>query len=194
MALFCNQGDSMADNKYNKTQQLSEGVYVLEDGNKSWGGEVNHNFELLNTVLAKKILTVKQGNKVLGTFDGRLDSTIEIPEPEFKNYNIKFTMNGEEIGSFNNSEDVVVDIPSTQQFSLTLTQDGANLGTFENTVDTVIDIPKPNAGELTVSVGGEVSGSFKSDKNSNIDLKCAEKEDLEGLFVVPETPSEDSEN
>lgn len=67
-------------NQYNKTQQLSEGVYVIEDGNSSWGGEVNHNFELLNSILAKKTLTITQGDEVLGTFDNSQDVEIEIPE------------------------------------------------------------------------------------------------------------------
>lgn len=66
-------------NNYTQKQQLSEGVYVLEDGNKEWGGEVNHNFEILNSVASKKTLTVSMNGKKLGTFDCKLDSQIDIP-------------------------------------------------------------------------------------------------------------------
>jgi hypothetical protein len=67
-------------NSYTQKQQLSKGVYVLEDGNRDWGGELNHNFELLNDALDVKTLTVKQGNTVLGTYNGKQNTEISIPE------------------------------------------------------------------------------------------------------------------
>lgn len=96
-------------NQYNKTQQLSEGVYVIEDGNSSWGGEVNHNFELLNSILAKKTLTITQGDEVLGSYNAKEDSTIDIPKSE--NFNLTIKSGDSVIGSFDNSEDVEIEIP-----------------------------------------------------------------------------------
>ena len=96
-------------NSYNKTQQLSEGVYVIEDGNSSWGGEVNHNFELLNSILAKKTLTITQGDEVLGSYNAKEDSTIDIPKSE--NFNLTFKSGESVIGSFDNSQDVEIEIP-----------------------------------------------------------------------------------
>lgn len=109
-------------NPYTQKQQLSKGVYVLEDGNKDWGGELNHNFELLNDALDVKTLTVKQGNTVLGTYNGKLDTEISIPESA-----------------------------SSENYTLTLKQGDATLGTFNNSENTEITIPESSGGSVEVT-------------------------------------------
>lgn len=83
-------------NNYTKKEQLSEGVYVLEDGNRSWGGEVNTNFELLNRALIKKTLTVKLNGSELGTYDTQLDSDIDINIQSITNNDIDSLFFGDE--------------------------------------------------------------------------------------------------
>lgn len=69
-------------NKYSQKEQLSEGVYVFEDGNRSWGGEMNHNFELLNESLKTKTLTVKVNDEIVGEYNNTEDKEINIPLKE----------------------------------------------------------------------------------------------------------------
>lgn len=69
-------------NKYSQKEQLSEGVYVFEDGNKIWGGEMNHNFELLNESLKTKTLTVKVNDEIVGEYNNTEDKEINIPLKE----------------------------------------------------------------------------------------------------------------
>lgn len=178
----------MADiiNPYSKKQQLSEGVYVMEDGNRSWGGEVNHNFELLNSILARKTLTLTYDGHVLGTYDARLDSTIDIPVPsiEIVNHTLTLKRNGAEIGKFDNSEDTDINIPN---FSLAIKYGEDVLGTFDNTEDLVIEIPKQDfeAGTLTLTLNGEEVGKFKANENKTLDivLDSTTNEDIDNLFA-----------
>ncbi len=171
----------MADiiNPYTRKQQLSEGVYVMEDGNRSWGGEVNHNFELLNTILAKKTLTLTQQGKVLGTFDARLDTTIDIPSN--KN-TLTLTQNGKEIGKFDNSEDKTFDIKS---YSLGIKYGENIIGTFDNTENLVIEIPETGNGVLTLTLNGKEIGSFRPYETKTIDLgvfDIASETDIDMIF------------
>ena len=43
-------------NLYKERTQLENGVWCLPDYSKGWGGEVNHNFELLDNLLNRKTL------------------------------------------------------------------------------------------------------------------------------------------
>lgn len=177
----------MADiiNPYSKKQQLSEGVYVMEDGNRSWGGEVNHNFELLNSILAKKTLTLTYDGHVLGTYDARLDSTIDIPVPsiEIVNHTLTLKKNGTEIGKFDNSEDTDINI---QNYSLGIKYGEELIGSFDNTEDLVIEIPKQvfEAGTLTLTLNGEEVGKFKANEEKTLDivLDFATNEDIDNIF------------
>ena len=110
-------------NPYTQKQQLSKGVYVLEDGNRDWGGELNHNFELLNDALDVKTLTVKQGNTVLGTYNGKQNTEISIPESS----------------------------GSSENYTLTLKQGNTTLGTFDNSENTEITIPEASGGSVEVT-------------------------------------------
>lgn len=65
-------------NTYTRKEQLSNGVWVVPDGDKSWGGELNYNFYLLNGLLDRHTLTVKQNNNTLGTFDGTEDVSVNV--------------------------------------------------------------------------------------------------------------------
>ena len=50
----------MANTVTEKTQ-LSNGVWVVPDGDNNWGGELNDNFVLLNGLLDRKTLTFTTG-------------------------------------------------------------------------------------------------------------------------------------
>ena len=65
-------------NTYTRKEQLSNGVWVVPDGDKSWGGELNYNFYLLNGLLDRHTLTVKQNNNTLGTFDGTENVSVNV--------------------------------------------------------------------------------------------------------------------
>lgn len=198
-------------NQYNKTQQLSEGVYVIEDGNRSWGGEVNHNFELLNSVLSKKTLTITYNGTVLGTYDARLDSTIDIPKVETVNNKLTLRKNNEILGTFDNSEDTSINIPNfTLSFkcgdkilgyfdnsrdreivipnnSLSIKYGDEVLGTFDNSENLVIEIPKNalEGGTLTLTLDGDVIGTFNvnEDKTLDIVLKNATQQEIDDMFL-----------
>lgn len=65
-------------NQYDEKQQLSEGVYVVPDACRSWGYELNHNFELLNENLKKKKVTFTNENAEIGDYDGTENKTIDV--------------------------------------------------------------------------------------------------------------------
>ena len=71
-------------NTYTQKEQLSNGVWVVPDGDRSWGGELNYNFYLLNGLLDRYTLTITQNNGTKGTYNGTQDKTIEITT-EFTN-------------------------------------------------------------------------------------------------------------
>lgn len=196
-------------NPYIKTQQLSEGVYVIEDGNRSWGGEVNHNFELLNALLSKKTLTLTYDGVVLGTYDARLDSTIDIPKVETVNNKLTLRKNNEILGSFDNSEDTSINIPNfTLSFksgdevlgyfdnsqdreivipkhSLSIMYGDEVLGTFDNSENLVIEIPKMEVGSLTLALNGDEIGTFKVNEEKTLDivLKNATQQQIDDMFL-----------
>ena len=198
-------------NPYTQKTQLSEGVYVIEDGNSSWGGEVNHNFELLNALLSKKTLTLTYGGVVLGTYDARLDSTIDIPKVETDNKTLTLRKNNEILGSFDNSEDTSINIPNfTLSFksgdkvlgyfdnsqdreivipnhSLSIRYGDEVLGTFDNSNDLMIEIPKKTLkrGSLTLSLNGDEIGTFNVDEEKTLDivLKNATQQQIDDMFL-----------
>jgi hypothetical protein len=198
-------------NQYNKTQQLSEGVYVIEDGNRSWGGEVNHNFELLNALLSKKTLTLTYDGVVLGTYDTRLDSTIDIPKVETVNNKLTLRKNNEILGTFDNSEDTSINIPNftlsikcgdtvlgyfdnsrdreinIPNHSLSIKYGDEVLGTFDNSENLVVEIPKKalNGGTLTLALNGEEIGSFNANEEKTLDivLNNATQQQIDDMFL-----------
>ena len=198
-------------NPYTQKTQLSEGVYVIEDGNRSWGGEVNHNFELLNALLSKKTLTLTYDGVVLGTYDARLDSTIDIPKVETVNNKLTLRKNNEILGSFDNSEDTSINIPNfTLSFksgdevlgyfdnsqdkeieipnhSLSIMYGDEVLGTFDNSNDLMIEIPKKalEVGSLTLALNGDEIGTFNVNEEKTLDivLKNATQQQIDDLFL-----------
>ena len=47
------------ENNYSEITLLSNNVYVVNDRNINWGGEVNHNFEILNNLNKNASLKIK---------------------------------------------------------------------------------------------------------------------------------------
>lgn len=67
----------MANTVTRKTQ-LSNGVWVVPDGDNSWGGELNDNFVLLNGLLDRKTLTLTKNAQTVATFNGTQNVTVDI--------------------------------------------------------------------------------------------------------------------
>lgn len=67
----------MANTVTEKTQ-LSNGVWVVPDGDKNWGSELNDNFMLLNGLLDRKTLTLTKNAQTVATFNGTQNVTVDI--------------------------------------------------------------------------------------------------------------------
>lgn len=67
----------MANTVTEKTQ-LSNGVWVVPDGDNNWGGELNDNFMLLNGLLDRKTLTFTKNAQTVATFNGSQNVTVDI--------------------------------------------------------------------------------------------------------------------
>lgn len=67
----------MANTVTEKTQ-LSNGVWVVPDGDKNWGAELNYNFALLNGLLDRKTLTFTKNAQTVATFNGTQNATVDI--------------------------------------------------------------------------------------------------------------------
>lgn len=67
----------MANTVTEKTQ-LSNGVWVVPDGDNNWGGELNDNFVLLNGLLDRKTLTFTKNAQTVATFNGSQNVTVDI--------------------------------------------------------------------------------------------------------------------
>lgn len=67
----------MANTVTEKTQ-LSNGVWVVPDGDNNWGGELNDNFVLLNGLLDRKALTLTKNAQTVATFNGTQNVTVDI--------------------------------------------------------------------------------------------------------------------
>lgn len=65
-------------NTVTKKTQLSHGVWVVPDGDNSWGGELNDNFVLLNGLLDRKTLTFTKNAQTVATFNGTQNVTVDI--------------------------------------------------------------------------------------------------------------------
>ncbi len=126
-------------NPYTEKQQLSNGVYVMEDGHQHWGGEVNHNFELLNSALDTKTLTIKQGDETLGTYGGKLDAEITIPASS--NQALTIRQGDETLGTYDGSSTTEVSIPVPSNQALTIKQGDETLGTYDGSTATEVVIP-----------------------------------------------------
>lgn len=78
---------------YNKTQQLSEGVWVFERGHKEWTDEMNRNMEIINELCGliknHKTLTIEdESGNTLGVFDNSVNKKIVIKQLFVDNYDI----------------------------------------------------------------------------------------------------------
>ena len=65
-------------NTVTKKTQLSNGVWVVPDGDNNWGGELNDNFVLLNGLLDRKTLTFTKNAQTVATFNGSQNVTVDI--------------------------------------------------------------------------------------------------------------------
>jgi len=106
----------MADefNVYDHKQQLPHGIWVFNKGNKEWSDEMNRNMEVLDGLLDRKTLTVKDSeDNTLVEFNGNTDKVLTLPANqatvEIKTLTIK-DADGNVLAVFDGSEEKEVTV------------------------------------------------------------------------------------
>ena len=162
-------------NLYKERTQLENGVWCLPDYSKDWGGEVNHNFELLDNLLNRKTLNFVFDGHLIGSFNGSENKTLEIPKTEVDVPKGTLTLRSGSIvlGVFDlkTNEEIDLGIPTG---SLTLTVNGNPIGGFNLKNDATIDIPIPEVhipeANLTLKLNDNILGTFNTKVDNVIDI------------------------
>lgn len=192
----------MVDNNYRNKEQLSNGVWVVPDGNKKWGGELNHNFELLNDLLTNYTLTVKQNGTTVATFDRTADVTANIDTvyPTNDQVDILFPgYQGEPVSSETPNEKTEVNYSSLIRYtnnlkSVVVTDVSLNENTMtfkylnNNTKDIELPVSQSSGTELPtksvtrIPVYLELNFFISGDENEKLSLTTAFVRDLVKVY------------
>lgn len=192
----------MVDNNYRNKEQLSNGVWVVPDGNKKWGGELNHNFELLNDLLTNYTLTVKQNGTTVATFNRTADVTANIDTvyPTNDQVDILFPgYQGEPVSSETPNEKTEVNYSSLIRYtnnlkSVVVTDVSLNENTMtfkyldNSTKDIELPVSQSSGTELPtksvtrVPVYLELKFFIMGDENEKINLTTAFVKDLVKVY------------
>lgn len=65
-------------NTVSEKTQLSNGVWVVPNGDNSWGGEINDNFVLLNGLLNRHTLSIHKNGDLLCEYNNTADVDIDV--------------------------------------------------------------------------------------------------------------------
>lgn len=155
----------MANTVTEKTQ-LSNGVWVVPDGDKNWGAELNDNFMLLNGLLDRKTLTFTKNAQTVATFNGTQNVTVDI--------GTQFATNDDIDGLFGDSQvqpdlTKAVNVGNLDRFKSDLATRVVSSVSLDNTNDLevtyldgqsqTVSLPWPEIPEIPTSV---VDASFSS--------------------------------
>lgn len=182
----------MANTVTEKTQ-LSNGVWVVPDGDKNWGAELNYNFALLNGLLDRKTLTFTKNAQTVATFNGTQNATVDI--------GTQFATNDDIDGLFGDSETPsdltkAVNVGNLDRFKTDLARrvissleldanDNLSVTYLSGGEPQTINLPWPEIPEIPVSV---VDASFSS--NSNIlELTLSDNTTKNVSIPIPEVPT-----
>ena len=178
--------DNMAniENKYGSTSQISNGVYVVKDGDSKWGGVLNHNFEILSQLNKRAKLIITYGdvdeNTMLSThwtysIDGP-DVLIKLPRqsiPQIPNTSGILTLKSGDnvIGTYNPASNSTISIPkSIDEKTLIITYNDEVIGQFKTTEDATINIPKEVQHAISFTYDGDTIGTFDNTDDVTIDI------------------------
>ena len=178
----------MANTVTEKTQ-LSHGVWVVPDGDNSWGGELNDNFVLLNGLLDRKTLTFTKNAQTVATFNGTQNVTVDI--------GTQFATNDDIDGIFGDSQtqpDLTkdVNVGNLDRFKTDLSSRVVSSVSLDNNDDLevtyldgqshTVSLPWP---EIPVSV---VDASFSSNTN-NLELTLSNNTTKNVSIPIPTVPT-----
>ena len=178
----------MANTVTEKTQ-LSNGVWVVPDGDNNWGGELNDNFVLLNGLLDRKTLTLTKNAQTVATFNGSQNVTVDI--------GTQFATNDDIDGLFGDSQvqpDLAkdVNVGNLDRFKTDLSSRVVSSVSLDNNDDLevtyldgqsqTVSLPWP---EIPVSV---VDASFSSNTN-NLELTLSNNTSKNVSIPIPTVPT-----
>ena len=178
----------MANTVTEKTQ-LSNGVWVVPDGDNNWGGELNDNFVLLNGLLDRKTLTLTKNAQTVATFNGTQNVTVDI--------GTQFATNDDIDGIFGDSQtqpDLTkdVNVGNLDRFKTDLSTRVISSVSLDNNDDLevtyldgqsqTVSLPWP---EIPVSV---VDASFSSNTN-NLELTLSNNTTKNVSIPIPTVPT-----
>lgn len=178
----------MANTVTEKTQ-LSNGVWVVPDGDNNWGGELNDNFVLLNGLLDRKTLTFTKNAQTVATFNGSQNVTVDI--------GTQFATNDDIDGIFGDSQvqpDLTkdVNVGNLDRFKTDLSSRVISSVSLDNNDDLevtyldgqsqTVSLPWP---EIPTSV---VDASFSSNTN-NLELTLSDETTKDVSIPIPTVPT-----
>ena len=178
----------MANTVTEKTQ-LSNGVWVVPDGDNNWGGELNDNFVLLNGLLDRKTLTFTKNAQTVATFNGTQNVTVDI--------GTQFATNDDIDGLFGDSQvqpDLTkdVNVGNLDRFKTDLSSRVVSSVSLDNNDDLevtyldgqshTVSLPWP---EIPTSV---VDASFSSNTN-NLELTLSNNTTKNVSIPIPTVPT-----
>lgn len=181
----------MANTVTEKTQ-LSNGVWVVPDGDNNWGGELNDNFVLLNGLLDRKTLTLTKNAQTVATFNGSQNVTVDI--------GTQFATNDDIDGLFGDSQvepDLAkdVNVGNLDRFKTDLSSRVVSSVSLDNNDDLevtyldgqsqTVSLPWPEIPEIPVSV---VDASFSSNTNI-LELTLSDNTTKNVSIPIPEVPT-----
>lgn len=176
-------------NTVTEKTQLSNGVWVVPDGDNNWGGELNDNFVLLNGLLDRKTLTFTKNAQTVATFNGTQNVTVDI--------GTQFATNEDIDGIFGDSQtqpDLTkdVNVGNLDRFKTDLSSRVVSSVSLDNNDDLevtyldgqsqAVSLPWP---EIPVSV---VDASFSSNTN-NLELSLSNNTTKNVSIPIPTVPT-----
>ena len=184
----------MANTVTEKTQ-LSNGVWVVPDGDKNWGAELNDNFALLNGLLDRKTLTFTKNAQTVATFNGTQNVTVDI--------GTQFATNDDIDGLFGDSQtqpDLTkdVNVGNLDRFKSDLATRVVSSVSLDNNDDLevtyldgqsqTVSLPWPEIPEIPEVPTSVVDASFSSNTNI-LELTLSDNTTKNVSIPIPEAPT-----
>lgn len=172
-------------NNYADTMIIQNDVWACKDGDSYWGGITNHNFEILAELNRRPNLIITYGDvdensmpvkrwtySIVGS-----DVLIQLPRqsvPEVDHFKLILKQDGNEIGTYDNTQDKVINLVSPQYARIVFEKNGQILQTYQpNGNDVTITIPdvQIDSKKLTLTYDNTtVLGTFDNTDDITIDI------------------------
>lgn len=181
----------MANTVTEKTQ-LSNGVWVVPDGDKNWGAELNDNFALLNGLLDRKTLTFTKNAQTVATFNGSQNVTVDIGTQFATNDDIDGIFGDSQVGpdltkdvNVGNLDRFKSDLATRVVSSVSLDNNDDLEVTYLDGQSHTVSLPWPEIPEVPTSV---VDASFSSNTN-NLELTLSDNTTKNVSIPIPTVPT-----